>query len=124
MADRGSRRSGGVRFWNPAARALLGYTAPEAVSPAPDQLLAGILEVAGDAAGAVELAVFAGEGREVWVELTASPLADAQLTLLVLRDATGRKRAEAELRASERRYKELVERAGDLIYTIAPDGRH
>jgi diguanylate cyclase (GGDEF)-like protein/PAS domain S-box-containing protein len=117
------RRSGGVRFWNPAARALLGYAAAEAASPAPDRLLSGILDVAGGATGAVELAVFTGEGREVWVELTASPLADAQLTLLVLRDATGRKRAEAELRAGERRYKELVERAGDVIYTIAPDGR-
>src|SRR5207248_57699 len=27
------RRSGGVRFWNPAARALLGYNAAEADSP-------------------------------------------------------------------------------------------
>src|SRR5439155_20991554 len=59
------RRSGGIRFWNPAARALLGYASAEAVSPAPDQLLAGILDVAGDATGAVELAVFAAEGREV-----------------------------------------------------------
>jgi PAS domain S-box-containing protein len=41
----------------------------------------------------------------------------------VMHDVTARKEAEAELRASEARYRTLVESARDVIFTVALDGR-
>lgn len=49
--------------------------------------------------------------------------ANLHATLLHMRVVTARKRAEETLRASEERYRQLVEHSHDLIQSIAPDGR-
>ncbi|HWE36810.1 MAG TPA: PAS domain S-box protein, partial [Isosphaeraceae bacterium] len=43
--------------------------------------------------------------------------------LVVARDVSGRRKVEEELRASERRYRSLVESTGVVLWTLGPDGR-
>jgi PAS domain S-box-containing protein len=60
-------------------------------------------------------------GRISWVSTTKVPVRHADGRILgtfgVTRDITPRKRAQIALEASERRYRELIENANDVIYT-------
>jgi PAS domain S-box-containing protein len=117
----GDARTGRIVSWNPAAEALFGYSAEEAVGLPIDVLVPTALKArhrAGlahyeqtghgplvDGGGPVELPARRKSGEELWVELSLSPLeADGvgggpgsrRFVLALVRDATPRKRAEAE----------------------------
>jgi PAS domain S-box-containing protein len=66
------------------------------------------------------------DGRVSWVSTTKVPVVDADGRILgtfgITRDVTVRKQAQLALEKSERRYRELVENANDLIYTHDVDG--
>src|SRR5437773_192465 len=60
-------------------------------------------------------------GREVWFSGAISPMSSDQV-VLVGRDITERKRAAERLRASEQRFRALVEHSSDVIMLLGPDG--
>ena len=119
---------------NEAAAALYGYARDEflrmrlsdiaAAGPAPRRSLAF--------AGGGSALRSSGEGRhrckdgrliEVAVLSHTLRFGNRQAVLAVVEDITQRRRAETALRESEARYRELVDNAGDIIYTIDLSGR-
>ncbi len=69
-----------------------------------------------------ELLVKCGDGRQVWAEATVNPYRDHEGKLTgyhgMLRDITGRKEAEEALRASEEKYRHLLENAQEIILVV------
>src|SRR6266571_6831269 len=61
-------------------------------------------------------------GREVWFSGAISPMSRDQV-VLVGRDITDRKRAAERLRASEQRFRALVEHSSDVILVVDLAGR-
>jgi PAS domain S-box-containing protein len=115
---------GAISYWNPAAESILGYRSEEAIGKNLHKLLAPerYLEAhraafpefvrtgRGNAVGkTVELAARRKDGREIAVDLSLSAIClnGEWHAVGILRDITGRKRAEEELR-EERRKKEAV----------------
>lgn len=66
------------------------------------------------------------DGRVIWGHLTVSLIRDESgkpaRAAVMIEDITARKLAEADARAGELRYRNLVESAHDLIFTLDPDG--
>lgn len=72
-----------------------------------------------------EIRVFAKDGTERWLEAQVDLVMYNGKPLKVQavhRDVTERKRAEAALRDSERKYKTIVESSADMIMLTTPDG--
>jgi diguanylate cyclase (GGDEF)-like protein/PAS domain S-box-containing protein len=73
-----------------------------------------------------EAAVRRFDGAVIWVRFTARAVHGEDGEILryegALEDVTGRRRAEEGLRASEERFRSLVQNASDLISILAPDG--
>jgi len=68
------------------------------------------------------------DGEERWISNTALPVRDEKTgrtigALGVMHDITDRKRAEEDLRASEEKYRILVESATDMIYSVDRESR-
>jgi len=61
------------------------------------------------------------DGREVWFAAAISPMA-ADRVVLVARDVTERRRGAEALRASEQRFRALVEHSTDVIALLDADG--
>jgi len=75
----------------------------------------------------MELELVRKDGSTIWTEITATFLRDpdGRVTgvLGITRDISERMAAEQLLRESERKYRQLMEQAGDGIFVIAADGR-
>ncbi len=65
------------------------------------------------------------DGRVLWVEANDLPQRLEGGTIIwtgYVNDISRRKALEAEVRVSETRYRQLVENANDIIFTVTPDG--
>jgi len=124
-----------VTSWNEAATQLYGYTAAEMIGrpetptippelrPEAERILARLKR--GERVGNYESQRISKDGRQIAVSITASPLLGPDGTTFgaskVTRDITERKRAEEELRATDRRKDALVATlAHELRNPLAP----
>ena len=131
--------TGRIVLWNPAAEQIFGYSASEALGMSVEDLVPDYLGarhragVAGyrdtghgryiDSNTVLDLPAVRKSGEEVRIELTLSPIepvdgaaAEGRFVLAIVRDATGRKRAEEELRESEERYRLVAKATNEAIW--------
>ena len=114
----GEADSGRIVLWNPAAAAMFGYDETEALGMLVEQLVPTALKEghrAGlsrysrlgrgeliDSGAPVELPAVDREGREIWVEMSLTPVDMTNLpgryAMAIVRDVSERKRLESELR--------------------------
>jgi PAS domain S-box-containing protein len=125
-----------VTSWNPAAEALFGYTAAEIIgrhisilaAPGRESEMLGILERIrrGEKVDRYETVRRRKDGSLVDISLTVSPIRDQSGRIIgaskIARDITQRRRAEAVLRASEERFRNLANAVPDIVWTADPDG--
>ena len=123
-----------VTHWNAGATRLLGYRAEEMVGQSITRIIPPerldeedrILEHlrAGEAVAHFETQRLAKDGRLLDVSLSLSPMRNALGMVVgaskIMRDVTGRRKAEERLRASEERFRTLIEEAPDavLLYDV------
>lgn len=135
---------GAISFWNPAATALLGYTADEAIGKNLHDLLAPERYLPAHRAAfpeyqrrgrsiamgrMVELAARRKDGQEIAVEVSLSAIAldDGWNAVGILRDLSERKRAEAALLRKEeelRSVREQLERTAFEVTENIPVGTY
>jgi two-component system, LuxR family, sensor kinase FixL len=133
----GKSLDGTIVSWNTGAQRMYGYTPAEAVGqsialivPASqrEELERIISEIAqGRRVASHETVRVTRDGRLVNVSLTVSPILDATSRVVgasaIARDITAAKRVEAALRASEERYRSIIDSAVDAIIVIDRRGR-
>jgi len=121
---------GHILSWNPGAENVFGYSASEMTgrsieelaAPAQrDELMQNLAAVAqGMPVTDYEVACQTKTGREVHVSITMSPITgaggDVTGISAIARDITARKRAERELRATERRFRTVLETIRDIAF--------
>ena len=130
---------GYILSWNAGAERIKGYTAEEAIGKhfsmfyPPDLVAEGFPEF--ELRTAAERRAVRGsgwrlrkDGTQFWANVTITALRDAAGTLVgfakVTRDLTERREAEEELRASEERFRLLVDGVKDYaIFMLDPSGR-
>ena len=106
-------RAGIVRFANPAAETLLGWSAEALHGHRFGLPLAPRGNIA-------ELDVLRPDGAQIVVEMHVGPMrwGSEEADLVTLRDVTRRKRAEEELRLSEERYALAARGANDVLWDL------
>ncbi|GAB7191607.1 hypothetical protein NUM3379_23150 [Kineococcus sp. NUM-3379] len=126
---------GRIRYASSAAQHLFGYAVEDLLGRVgwelvhPDDVDAAketyAQVVAGGGTRTMQLRVRAADGRWRWVEDTVSDLLGTSVGGLVcnLRDVTERVEAEQALRASEARYRTLVDTAEEGIWAVGTTGR-
>ena len=128
---------GKVTDWNRGAQSMYGYSEAEAVGTSMAELLPEEAReayreeieraLAGRHVPGVETRRRTRDGTVIDVSATFTVVRGADgkpgAVALIERDITQRKRAEAELRASEQRFRSLADRAPALIWTSDADGR-
>ncbi|HET9443674.1 MAG TPA: EAL domain-containing protein [Acidimicrobiales bacterium] len=125
-----------IAFVNPALRDQTGYEPGDVVGRHPGCLLGPNADLetqleirrAVEAGRPIRVEILHGrrDGTEFWVENSITPVADAagRVThfVSIQRDITARREVEAALRASERRFRSLVQSATDAIVVCSADG--
>jgi two-component system sensor kinase FixL len=133
----GKSLDGTIVSWNAGAQRMYGYTPAEAVGqsialivPASqrEELERISSEIAqGRRVASHETVRVTRDGRLLHVSLTVSPIIDATGRVVgasaIARDITEAKRVEAALRASEERYRSIIDSAVDAIIVIDRRGR-
>jgi PAS domain S-box-containing protein len=126
---------GRIAYANPACVEMFGYQKPLVGVPMTVLFAAGSREQVDEilrerrpdepAPELYEATGVRGDGHAFSVELRVTPVefAGRAGTQAILRDITGRKRMEAEIRGSEERYRLLFERNLAGVYRSTPDGR-
>jgi two-component system sensor kinase FixL len=126
-----------VLTWNRGASRMYGYAPEEMIGRPvaaiiPEERLAEYRDIlkrvaAGERIAQLETTRVAKDGRRVEVSLTVSPMRDGGGQVIgastIGRDSTERKRVEQALRASEARWRAVVETAVDGIIVIDARGR-
>ncbi len=126
-------------YASPKIKELIGFEPEEIVGKRPYDLMPSaeaarvkrvVLEMtaAGKGLNLLESVQYYKNGSLVTSETSSVPFYDADGKICgargIARDITDRKRAESMLEASEKRYRELVENARDVIYTHDLEGRY
>ncbi|GAC1608815.1 MAG: hypothetical protein NVS3B26_07330 [Mycobacteriales bacterium] len=139
----GDMTEGRVVAWNVAATAMFGYDRDDAMGLAIEVLvpaelreahLAGLARYAAGAGGhltgsssLVELPALRADGSRLWVELRLAPLAttsgDRRYVVAVFRDATARRRAQAEAASAFEETKAANASLRDFVAMAAHDIR-
>lgn len=122
---------GGIREVNRAACRMFGMTEEELVSarreqlidPADERLPALLEERARTGRILCELSYLRRDGTTFPAETSSCLLDDGSRSFVMLRDITGRKNAERELRRANAYNRSLIEASLDPLVTIGPDGR-
>ena len=128
---------GTITSWNHGAERLFGYTSEEAIGQSVYMLIpADRLEEErsilgrigrGDHVDHFETVRRRKDGALSDISLTVSPIGDARGLIVgaskTARDISGRKRAEAALQESERRFREMVDALPVAVYTTDAQGR-
>jgi len=129
--------NGIITSWNKSAERVFGYTEAEAIGQPvtilipPDRLdeevdIIGRLKQ-GERVDHFETIRRCKDGTLLDLSLTISPVKDAQGRIIgaskIARDISERKRAEAALRASEARFRQLADSMPQLVWTARPDGQ-
>ncbi|MHB0955322.1 MAG: PAS domain-containing protein [Pirellulaceae bacterium] len=136
---------GRIAFVNPMAESITGWSAEEAVGQPVQEVLPLVDEQTGarlkppgtdilrhgrTVEGTNHTALRKRDGRVIPVEENAAPIRDARGdvigVVLVFHDVTDKRRAEAELRESEERYRSLFSRMTDgfALLEVLSDGRN
>jgi len=130
------RLDGVITSWNKSAERLFGYTASEAVGKTVAELLipqdrqeeeTDILArlARGERVDHFETVRRRKDGTLLDISLTISPVKDDRDRIVgaskVARDITGRRRADAQLRESEERFRALVTATSEVVYQMSAD---
>jgi PAS domain S-box-containing protein len=130
--------TGRITFCSPQVQAVLGYRSEEVVGRTPFEFIlpearapsmAAFRKAAAgrEAFRVAEYRAISASGEIVWISTAGVPIFDESGALAGYRgttsDITSRKRAESEVRASEERYRGLVESQRHLIVRWTPDFR-
>jgi PAS domain S-box-containing protein len=128
---------GKVVSWNSGAERVFGYKAEEMVgrpisllapSKSADQILRRLEGLRqGERIVPYETERIRKDGRRIEVSVTISPIRDSTGRVIgaagIARDITERKRAEASLRESEERFRNMADTAPVMIWVCGPDKR-
>ncbi len=133
----GHTHDGIIMTWNRAAEEIHGYSAHEVIGQSVEMLIApeslaavrGIMQglQRGESFRQVDSVVKRKDGEKVDVQVSLSPIRNAAgeitATVAVVRDVTGRKRAQQALRDSEERFRSAFEHAPYGMCLGTPDAR-
>ncbi len=121
-------RKGKVHTFNPAAEKLFGYSAAEIRQRSLQPLLPELFDSAHDinlVAGERELQGRHRNGNTLLISVRVSPMRSngERLYTCMVADISRRKAMEQQLRDAESRYRDLVETAHDMVWTMDTEGR-